>query len=264
MCNLFFNLHSGFHIPRTHGRLYDKWTLPDWLDVPTECRENLSRIATLLKATIDRKVETVIRSRKKKVYHYPNESVLPQLASWPVSCSSKNFSARSSTATIRPSTRVSQAGGSSKSHSQCINMPLTPPITPPQPECVNSSTSEATIKLDTSGLAASQKHVSRLTIEETELPYIKLVDLTTPSLRLKLGTLSLTLDFLQVTSGRLSIIYGDMITLKGLDRIVDINDIPTTTELQLCAGASDELTFRLRTSHGKVIRISFAWERKMI
>jgi hypothetical protein len=87
MCNLFFTLHGGFHVPRTHGRLYEKWTLPDWLEVPTECRENLGRISTLLIATIDGKVERALRSRKKKLYHYPNESVLPQLASWPVSCS---------------------------------------------------------------------------------------------------------------------------------------------------------------------------------
>ncbi|CZR58861.1 uncharacterized protein PAC_08753 [Phialocephala subalpina] len=263
LCNLFFTLHGGFHIPKTHGRLYDKWTLPDWLDVPTECRENLGRISTLLKATIDGKVQRALRSRKKKVYHYPNESVLPQLASWPASCSSRSLLARSSTSTIRPPTPVFQAGSSSKRHSQCTAMPLTPPTTPPQPECANLSPSEATVGLNTPGLAASQNHISRLTIKEAELPHSRLVDLTTPSLRLQLGTLSLTLEFLHVSSGRLSITCGDIVTLGEGDRIVDINDIPTTTELQLCAKVLDELTFWLRTSHGKVIRISFAWEEQI-
>ena len=85
-----------------------------------------------------------------------------------------------------------------------------------------------------------------------------MVNLTTPSLRLKLDTLSLTLDFLHVTSGRLSITCGEMVILGEGDRIVNIDDIPTTTELQLSAKLLDKLTFGLRTSHGKVIRILFA------
>ena len=36
LCNLFFFLHSGFHVPRTHSRLYEKRTLPDWLDILVE------------------------------------------------------------------------------------------------------------------------------------------------------------------------------------------------------------------------------------
>lgn len=29
LCNLFFSLHGGFYVPRTHGRLYAQWTLLD-------------------------------------------------------------------------------------------------------------------------------------------------------------------------------------------------------------------------------------------
>jgi hypothetical protein len=72
------------------------------------------------------------------------------------------------------------------------------------------------------------------------------------------------LGFLHVSSGRLSITCEDVdVILTEGDRIVDINDIPTTSELQLCAKVLDELTFWLRTSHRKVIRISFAWEEQI-
>ena len=30
LCDLFFRLHGQYYVPRTHGRLYHKWTLPDW------------------------------------------------------------------------------------------------------------------------------------------------------------------------------------------------------------------------------------------
>jgi OTT_1508-like deaminase len=80
MCNLFFSLHGGFHVPRTHGRLYEKWTLPDWLDIPAERHEEFSRISTRLRSIIDSKTLKASKSKRKKQYHYPNESVLLPLA----------------------------------------------------------------------------------------------------------------------------------------------------------------------------------------
>ena len=91
--------------------------------------------------------------------------------------------------------------------------------------------------------AASQNYIPQLTIKESELPYSRSIDLSTPSLRLKLDTLSVTLDFLHVSSGRLSIICGDIDTIGKGNRIVNVNEIPTTTGLKLSAKLSDELTF---------------------
>jgi hypothetical protein len=34
LCNLFFQLHGGFQVPRAHGRLCGKRTTLDWLDIP--------------------------------------------------------------------------------------------------------------------------------------------------------------------------------------------------------------------------------------
>ncbi|KAL9124814.1 MAG: hypothetical protein Q9217_005900 [Psora testacea] len=30
LCDLFFRLHGQYYVPRTHGRLYHRWTLPNW------------------------------------------------------------------------------------------------------------------------------------------------------------------------------------------------------------------------------------------
>ena len=30
LCDLFFRLHEQYYVPRTHGRLYHRWALPDW------------------------------------------------------------------------------------------------------------------------------------------------------------------------------------------------------------------------------------------
>jgi hypothetical protein len=255
MCNLFFSLHGGFHVPRTHGRLYDKWTLPDWLDIPAERHEEFSRISTLLRSIIDGKALKASKSKRKKRYHYPNESVLLPLAPWSSSGISSKLSAQASTSTIRPRSRSVHGKNSIKVLSQCTALALTPPRTPPRLNHAGSSYSatEYTPTLD---------NVSLITIRDKELPYNRLVSLATPSLHLKLDTLSLTLDFLQVLSGCLSIAQvEDSIALSQGYHVVDIENIPTTAELQLdCSHNSKELTFQLRIAQRGLVCISFAWE----
>jgi hypothetical protein len=54
--------------------------------------------------------------------------------------------------------------------------------------------------------------------------------LTTPSLHLQLGKLSVTLEFVQVLSGRLSILQvEDAVVVRKGHRVVNIEDILTTT-----------------------------------
>ncbi|KUJ12168.1 uncharacterized protein LY89DRAFT_673949 [Mollisia scopiformis] len=180
LCNLFFFLPGGFHVPRTHGRLYDKWTLPDWLDVPVERHGELSRIATRLKATLDSQVRRASKS-KKKLYHFPNESVVLPLAHWPSSSLSRNLSTQASTSTVRPRP--------SPSASLCTEIPLTSPRTPPEPLHTGNSDTEMRVALaeaalaeNTTGHISTPNDVSPITVRHKELPYGQLITLTTPSL----------------------------------------------------------------------------------
>ena len=38
LCDLFFRLHGQYYVPRTHGRLYHRWALPDWHNLLPEMR----------------------------------------------------------------------------------------------------------------------------------------------------------------------------------------------------------------------------------
>jgi hypothetical protein len=100
LCNIFF-LHGGFHVLRTHGRLHDKWTLPDLLDVPVERHGELSRITTRLKATLDNKIQRASKSKKKQ-YHFPNESTVLPFAHWSSFFVSRNLSTQALTSAVRP------------------------------------------------------------------------------------------------------------------------------------------------------------------
>lgn len=247
LCNLFFSLHGGFCVPRTHGRLYARWILPDWIDVPADRYEEFGRISLLLKEIVDGKVLRASRLKRKKQYHYPNESVLLPLASWSSSGISTKLSSQAPISPIQ-SQPQSVYRYPIEGSSQCIALPLTPPRSP---------VDKSELKI-----APNPDQFSLLTIEEKELPYGQFVSLTTPSLHLELGALSLTFDFIEVLSGYLSITQvEDNTELSRGNDVIEVENIPTTAELRMdCSHDSNELTFQLRTVQPGLICVSFVWE----
>ena len=186
-----------------------------------------------LKEVIDGRALIASRARRKKRYHFPNESVLLPLASW----SSSGVSAQASVSPIVSQARsVQRYPIEGPSHGTAL--PPTPPRSPSQPN-----------------------HNDR-SIEDKELPYCRFISLTSLSLHLELGTLSLTFDFLQVLSGCLSIVQlRDDIALSGGYRTIEMENISTTAELNLdCSHGSNELAFQLRIAQRGLVYISFVWE----
>jgi hypothetical protein len=272
LCNLFFRFHGGFHVPRTHGRIYEKWILPDWLDVPVERWPGLSIILTRLKATLENKIQRASRSKR---YLHPNESFLPPVAHWPSSSAlSRNrlSTAPASTSTIRPQSPLIHK---EKRHSRLSlrkEMPLTPPRTPldlPHDNQVSRSDGEHIVAPAAVSLAntcgediLALDAISLVTVRYGELPYRQSITATAPLLYVQLDGLSLTLEFVQVFSGQLSIARAEDAAMwsKG-HQVVDIGDIPTTTELQLnCSDNSNELTIQLQNDQKGIVCFRFVWE----
>jgi hypothetical protein len=131
---------------------------------------------------------------------------------------------------------------------------LTPPRTPLEPahdNQVSRTCGEDVLVLDA---------VSLVTVRYSELPYYQAITTTTPSLHVQLDRLSLTLEFVQVFSGQLSIARAeDAAMWSKRYQIIDIRDIPTT-ELQLsCSDNSNELTIQLQHSQKGILCFTFAW-----
>lgn len=260
LCNLFFYLHGAFYVPRTHGRLYDKWTLPDWLDIPVERHGELGNIITRMKATLDSKINRALESNKSKCHH-PNESVLLPVAQWSSSALSRNPSHAASTSTIKPSFHLVQEGSPGEAPSRQTKLPLTPPRTPPEQLYASNSGTKARSDNNMDHILIPDG-ISVITIGHKELPYSQLVKLATPSLHLKLNKLSLEFEFILSVPCRLSIAQvEDAMVLCKEYRVVEIEDIPTTTELQLSCSphGSNELAFELRTAGKGIVCISFVW-----
>ncbi|KAL5344216.1 hypothetical protein ACLOAV_010834 [Pseudogymnoascus australis] len=119
LCNLFFKIHGVFQVPRSHGKLYTQWILPDWLGIPPSRHAELGGIT----AQLNKAMETRLQSRTNG-HPFPYESVISIPRDWTPSTTSKVTSV-ASTSTIQP-----QSPRHPSAFSQLQRDPLTPPQTP--------------------------------------------------------------------------------------------------------------------------------------
>ena len=70
LCDLFVRTHGEFCVPRTHGRLYDRWILPEHA-----INGHLLSVIDRFNAALEAKIRHTLRSRARSLPH-PNESVL--------------------------------------------------------------------------------------------------------------------------------------------------------------------------------------------
>ena len=76
LCDLFFKLHGQYYVPRTHGRLYYRWTLPDWhILLPGMRRHDFDVILRNFSDILKVKVRVALDRGPVPVNH-PNESTL--------------------------------------------------------------------------------------------------------------------------------------------------------------------------------------------
>ena len=102
LCDLFVKLHGKFCMPRTHGRLYGLWTLPDvpW-EIPKQCQRDLNLLTKRFNTELEKSIK-VIASNARMPFSHPNESVLVPAASWSSSTLSKAPAPLDLLPTLRP------------------------------------------------------------------------------------------------------------------------------------------------------------------
>lgn len=81
LCNLFLEIHGKIILPRTHGRLYDKWTLPPPSAIKPETMKRLLPVVQRFNRALEAKT---LQALKGEIIHYkpPNESVLAIYDPW--------------------------------------------------------------------------------------------------------------------------------------------------------------------------------------
>ena len=75
LCDLFIRLHGKFIMPRTHGRIYEKWILPYSIQgISMERRRTLGDVIKQFNDALESKIKLTLSSCRT-LYDFPNESV---------------------------------------------------------------------------------------------------------------------------------------------------------------------------------------------
>ncbi|KAL8955397.1 MAG: hypothetical protein Q9193_006735 [Seirophora villosa] len=100
LCDLFFKIHGRFAVPSTHGRLYEKWALPDAVKTMGSADGDILKTLQTFVSAIENALVLEAQSTKKS-YPAPYESMILHSAVWSQSNQSKTR-ALSSSASQRP------------------------------------------------------------------------------------------------------------------------------------------------------------------
>jgi len=81
LCNLFLETHGKFVAPRTHGKIYDRWTLPPQSSLDPDTIQRLLPIVHRFNRAVQ---ETTLKALKGEIGHYapPNESAIALYEPW--------------------------------------------------------------------------------------------------------------------------------------------------------------------------------------
>lgn len=83
LCNLFIKLHGKYYVARTHGVLYEKWSLPDFQAVGLQVPEATAMIAIIkqFNTSIEDRIKSALAMPRLLRFH-PNESVFTEPPIW--------------------------------------------------------------------------------------------------------------------------------------------------------------------------------------
>jgi hypothetical protein len=271
LCDLFLRIHGSFNCPRSHGRLYNMWILPDWLDIPIQRHQDFADMTKRLKDALDDRIKETLTSGPKR-HLDPDESNVPSEAHYSSTAhSALELGSQASRSALRPQLPLSQEGIVGTGTFQNTDLPVTQPKLPQVPRRKSGAIDISPDKMrahDTIKLAhqkieapSSTTLTSLVTVRQKNLPYSKLITMATPSLFVRLDRLSITLEFAEAISGRISIAQTEEEKSSERVRVVDIKDIPTTSELAVhCLPGSNEVQVLLQSRGKAVIHIRFVWD----
>jgi hypothetical protein len=258
LCNLFFRMHGIFHNLQTHGKLYDTWILPDWLNIPPERSNDLAVIVNQFKIVLDSNIKDGLKFGFP-YYPDPKETLLltDGHCSSTADSATPRSSAHRSTATVCQNSPPAEEGKSDEVQSQGAEISAR--------VCETSPTALSTCRLPNTCVETmaplASKNISLVSVKQNDLPYSQIVTLATPSLHIQICKLFVAIEFAEALSGHLYITKrGEWKPSKSV-RVIDVDEIPTTSEMEVnCFQESNEVQILLQSQGADIIYIKFVWE----
>lgn len=81
LCDLFLSLHGQFRTPKTHGRIYDRWTLPEWATDSAQAGQHILTVVQKFNESIEARLVKAVENGERPFSH-PNESTLRMHGPW--------------------------------------------------------------------------------------------------------------------------------------------------------------------------------------
>jgi hypothetical protein len=81
LCSLFLETHGRFIVPRTHGRIYDRWTLPSEVAFDSKTMESLLPVLHRFNQAVEATIRKALKGELVKLAP-PNESVIALYEPW--------------------------------------------------------------------------------------------------------------------------------------------------------------------------------------
>ena len=110
LCDLFIKTHAKFYMARTHGVLYNKWTLPDPrpIHLPAKEMKEMVGVVERFNTIIEDKIKSALPMQRMLRCH-PNESAFIEPATWTSSAISLTTSTASQVVdTLNPAIRLKE------------------------------------------------------------------------------------------------------------------------------------------------------------
>jgi hypothetical protein len=102
---------------------------------------------------------------------------------------------------------------------------------------------------------------SLVSVKQSDLPYSQIITLATPLLHVQICKLFVAIEFAESLSGHLYITKRGKWKPSKTVRVIDIDEIPTTSEMEVnCFEELNEVQILLQTQGADIIYIKFVWE----
>ena len=133
LCDLFIQHHGQFQVPRTHGRLYDRWILPERPINDLSANGYLRSVVDRLNAALEAKIIHILNHKRLPLPH-PAESFWLFREPWSSNPTLSKACSRESTYETTDPVSIGPSGDPVAPRSDASSCSLSIPTTPNRPD----------------------------------------------------------------------------------------------------------------------------------
>ncbi|KAL8684160.1 MAG: hypothetical protein Q9224_006559, partial [Gallowayella concinna] len=249
LCDLFIKAHGEFSVSKTHGQLYDQWTVPDLAEYGPTQRNNYRRIIKEINQVCIHRLKAIqaIPSHKRSHLKFPNTSRCSLLEYEPLSTIANSNIAS-----------ISQAGVAVDAAESGLSHESSHAVDAPNMQHLEKDTDNPTVGTDMQEESLTAQLSSGSTIDLPRFPVEQGITPHSP-INISASGLRLLFEIGEPRTGniRVSIPNGKSAIL---DRVIDVNAMAPGEAVELYQDdPAGTLQFDIGMMTEQLIRVGLSW-----